>query len=266
MRVLLYVVVLWFAVLGALNDFSPAFALGSMWLWSAAMISFSVGLTRSAPMRLFMGIGSGILVAAAATTDPEVSPVLIVVFVLGLDTVIYPVVHWRMQSDRERERAYRRVEKAVRIVRMRHPEAEVTLVEESDLPAVVDANDLLGSVFENLVANGVRHNDRDRPTVRVTVEGDSAAVRVAVADDGPGISPEICETMFSEGERGLDSSGMGLGLYLVRTLLDLYEGDVELGVDEPRGTRFVVTLPRGSGSGDGSNERASNSQNDEVNA
>lgn len=106
----------------------------------------------------------------------------------------------------------------------------------SDLPDVdVVADDLLPSVFRNLLTNAVTHNDRPHPEVRVSARRTDDAVVVAVADDGPGIPDARKETVFERGERGAESDGSGLGLYLVATLVERYGGDVWVADNDPAG-------------------------------
>jgi PAS domain S-box-containing protein len=116
----------------------------------------------------------------------------------------------------------------------------------NDIPDVnVRANDLLSSVFRNLLNNAVQHSDRDEPEVEITADmtrGDHTAI-VRIADNGPGILPEQKETVFGKGEKGIDSEGTGLGLYLVQSLVDHYGGEVRIEDNEPRGTVVVVELP-----------------------
>ncbi|WP_139175868.1 PAS domain S-box protein [Halobellus clavatus] len=113
--------------------------------------------------------------------------------------------------------------------------------------ASVLADDMLGSVFRNLLQNAILHNDADVPEIRVSTTGSEDRVRVFIADNGPGIPDERKEKIFDEGERGIDSEGTGLGLYLVRTLVNRYEGNVWVEDNERGGATFVVELPRADG-------------------
>ena len=106
------------------------------------------------------------------------------------------------------------------------------------------ADDMLESVFQNLLNNAIVHNDKEIPEVTVSVTADDETVRVRVADNGPGIPDDRKERIFEESERGLDSEGTGLGLYLVRTLIDRYGGDVWVENNGPEGSVFIVELLR----------------------
>jgi signal transduction histidine kinase len=118
---------------------------------------------------------------------------------------------------------------------------------------LVEANELLKDVFTNLITNAIKHSDPDQPlTINVTaepVEEDGQAYfKCAVEDDGPGIPDGLKEKLFHRFQRGATSAhGKGLGLYLVRTLVEGYGGKVRvedrIPGDYSKGARFVVMLP-----------------------
>jgi PAS domain S-box-containing protein len=127
-------------------------------------------------------------------------------------------------------------------VRESFPGAEVVL--ETDIPAVdVRANELLGSVFRNLLKNAVQHNDTDAPVVTVEARRTDAGVTVRFADDGPGIPDRLKAAVTRDGFCGEQSGGSGVGLYLVSTLAENYGGDLYIEDNEPRGTVVSVELP-----------------------
>ncbi|QLH77731.1 PAS domain-containing sensor histidine kinase [Halosimplex rubrum] len=121
-------------------------------------------------------------------------------------------------------------------------------------PAVtVEANEMLSAVFRNLINNAVQHNDADEPKVTISSQVDDGSVRIRVADNGPGIPDDQRDQIFDSDEKGLDSTGTGMGLYLVTNLVDMYDGSVWIEDNDPHGAVFVVDLPTSdSSSGDAS--------------
>ncbi|WP_348613651.1 histidine kinase N-terminal 7TM domain-containing protein [Halobaculum rarum] len=107
----------------------------------------------------------------------------------------------------------------------------------------VQANEMLSSVFRNILENAVRHNDKETPEITVSCEEDPDTVRYRIADNGPGISDNQKEQIFGKGEKGLDSPGSGIGLYLVHLLTEHFGGDVWVEDNDPNGSVFVVELP-----------------------
>ena len=108
----------------------------------------------------------------------------------------------------------------------------------------VRADEMLGSVFRNLLTNAVKHSDTGAAEVTVTATAEDDTVVVSVADDGPGIPDAQKEDIFGKGERGLESAGTGIGLYLVETLVSSYDGAVWVEDNEPHGAVFSVELQR----------------------
>ena len=126
-------------------------------------------------------------------------------------------------------------------VRSSYEDAAVQL--NGDIPAVdVRANGMLSSVFRNLLNNAVQHNTADNPAVYVTATAEEGTATVTIADNGPGIPDGQKADIFGKGEGAADSSGTGIGLYLVHTLVSQYGGGVTVEDSDIGGARFVVEL------------------------
>lgn len=107
----------------------------------------------------------------------------------------------------------------------------------------VMANELLSSVFRNLLNNAVQHNDKDAPIIEVSCERTNGEVYIYVADNGPGITAAKKETFFVKEQRGIDSEGTGMGLYLVEKLIRQFNGQIWADDNDPEGTVFTIKLP-----------------------
>jgi Na+/proline symporter/nitrogen-specific signal transduction histidine kinase len=98
-------------------------------------------------------------------------------------------------------------------------------------------------VVANLVTNAAKYAPGSRVDVRV--EGDAASARIEVRDEGPGIPLEAQERLFRPFERArpMEASGLGLGLFIVRQIVEAHGGTVALRSELGRGTTFLVELP-----------------------
>jgi len=126
-------------------------------------------------------------------------------------------------------------------VRTKYSTAVVTV--DGRVPETrVVANEMLDSVLRNLLKNAVQHNDSEIPEVRVRVTDRDETTVIRIADNGPGVADDQKDVIFGRGEKGLNSEGTGIGLYLVETLVESYGGEISVEDNEPRGAVFVVEL------------------------
>lgn len=127
--------------------------------------------------------------------------------------------------------------------RSMYPEATFR-VDDSFPDISVQANDLLSSVFRNILNNAVQHNHNDNPVVEVGCNATDETIEISIADNGPGIPEDQKDSIFGRGQDGLDDPAAGLGLYLVDQLVDSYSGELWVEDNEPAGSVFVVELNR----------------------
>jgi signal transduction histidine kinase len=111
--------------------------------------------------------------------------------------------------------------------------------------AVAMDGERLTLVLINLIDNAIKHGRRGG-RVRVSATRDAPrAVTISVDDDGPGIPPRDRERLFAFGERGAtDAAGCGIGLALVRVMLERAGGRIDVAESSLGGVRFAVTVPR----------------------
>lgn len=100
--------------------------------------------------------------------------------------------------------------------------------------------DRLRQVARNLVRNAVQAAGAER--VRVRVVGGRDEVRVVVADDGPGMAPEVLARVFERYVSGRPG-GVGIGLAVAQRIVAAFDGRIEARSTPGRGTVFEVVLP-----------------------
>ncbi len=136
----------------------------------------------------------------------------------------------------------------------------VDLALSPDLPQIQGDDHQLGQVFTNLVINAFEAlggggqirisawtaaGDADLPA-RGEAFGMPAAVVVEVADNGPGIPPDLKDRVFNAFFT-TKAQGSGLGLAIVRKIVDAHDGRIDVASVPNQGTRFTVTLPVSAG-------------------
>ena len=130
------------------------------------------------------------------------------------------------------------VDRVIGQVRNAHPSADIAV--EAPERAAVRVTEHFEFAMEELITNAIEHNDTETPTVVVSVDVLAEQVRIAVADDGPGIP--AMEQKVVTGERDIEPlyHGSGLGLWLVSWVVSRSEGALSFSEREPRGS--VVTM------------------------
>jgi signal transduction histidine kinase len=95
-------------------------------------------------------------------------------------------------------------------------------------------------VLENLVSNAIRHA---APTnVRIDIEEKGKKVLVKVTDDGIGIPAEARGRLFQEGFKFGPKGNTGLGLFIVKSIVQRYGGSIWVEENMPKGTVFCIEL------------------------
>ena len=109
--------------------------------------------------------------------------------------------------------------------------------------------DRLEQVFANLLSNALKYSPPETP-VRLTIDGDDATVRVAIHDQGIGVSSDDLPRLFERYTRGRNAmaagiEGFGLGLYLCRGIVEAHGGSIWAeSTGAGHGTSIHIMLPR----------------------
>jgi two-component system heavy metal sensor histidine kinase CusS len=104
---------------------------------------------------------------------------------------------------------------------------------------------LFSRALNNLVENALRFTP-DGGTIRISVDVNAAQARVLVSDTGSGIAPEHLPHVFDRfyrADSSRSSAGTGLGLSLVKSIVDLHGGSATIESEVGRGTTVVLSFP-----------------------
>ena len=107
--------------------------------------------------------------------------------------------------------------------------------------------DMINQVVYNLIDNAVKFTDKGG-YIEVALKADSEKTIVSIKNSGKGIAPEEIGRIFerfykTDKSRSYDVKGAGLGLYIVKTIIDMHGGQITVHSEENNFTQFVFWLP-----------------------
>jgi len=152
-----------------------------------------------------------------------------------------------IEARKQAEKGVKESEEKFRILIGR----EITIRLESPEGCFVCVDRLLYDVFSNIVDNSIRYSSGPvdiNISLSIVEMDDKKFSRVSIEDNGPGIKPDLKKRIFNRMHyEGGIMRGKGLGLYLVKTLVEYFHGNISvedrIPGDHTKGARFVVTLP-----------------------
>ncbi len=138
------------------------------------------------------------------------------------------------------------IRQAVVLLQSQWTEKELTLDAELDEVTICASRELLSHVWSNLIGNAVKFSPQGG-VLELRLLEQKECVVFTIRDEGRGMSPEIQERIFEkfyQGDPSHRSMGHGLGLPMVKRIVELSEGVVEVESEEGQGALFRVILPK----------------------
>jgi signal transduction histidine kinase len=115
-----------------------------------------------------------------------------------------------------------------------------------NLPKIFGNPNLMVSLFQNIIQNGIKFNNSANPEVKISYLVSNESVQFKIADNGIGIRKEDqldLFTMFKKNENSNDYSGSGIGLALCKKIVNEHEGTIWVESNIDQGTIFYIRLP-----------------------
>lgn len=125
-------------------------------------------------------------------------------------------------------------------------EKHLSVTEEGDRAQIIGSDLLMYRVFYNLIENAIKYNV-DGGYINVLINENEDDVVIKIEDSGRGIESDkkkIFEAFYRERRTANESNGVGLGLHLVKQIIELHSGSIEVKDGEKVGTQFIVTVPK----------------------
>jgi len=112
-----------------------------------------------------------------------------------------------------------------------------------NLPLVKANAKRLEAAFHNLLSNSVQAIAPDDGCVTLGTQIlPDGRIEITISDDGPGIPPNLQESIFNPGVSGKAEGSLGIGLWLVETFIHQFEGHINFTSELDQGTTFIITL------------------------
>ncbi len=123
----------------------------------------------------------------------------------------------------------------------------ISVTVENEMPCIECDPTRIGQVFQNLIANAVKYMDKEKGWVKIKCESVEEYWKFSVGDNGCGIEQKDLNRIFQLFQRGSSNEepgSTGIGLTLVKKIVELYGGRVSVDSRPAQGSTFFFTLPK----------------------
>jgi signal transduction histidine kinase len=130
------------------------------------------------------------------------------------------------------------------------PPENIEMIVENSLPTIRFEPTRAAQLFQNLISNGIKFMDKPHGEIRIACRDIGSAWKFSVSDNGPGIGAKYHEKIFQVFQTLTardEFESTGVGLAVVKKIVDMGRGEVWLESEEGAGTTFFFTLPKTDG-------------------
>ena len=132
-------------------------------------------------------------------------------------------------------------------VEMLCPPSSISIITDSPLPVILNNKIQMGQVFQNLIGNAIKFMDKEKGIIHIGCKAEKDAYLFYVKDNGPGIETkyftkvfQIFQTLTSRDVK----ENTGVGLALVKKIIELYEGSIWIESEKGIGCTITFRLPK----------------------
>ncbi|MGH1387716.1 sensor histidine kinase [Kordia sp.] len=166
--------------------------------------------------------------------------------VTQMDLLVEGILNYSLQMDKERQVSNVDAQLLVtRLINVNSSET-VKIHLHNKLPKVTFNESQLLQVFQNLIQNAIKHNDKELVEIHIKYEQIAEGHQFSIQDNGPGIEEKYHKKIFElfqklEVKSEIDS--IGIGLALVKKIIERNGGTIAVKSDIGKGATFIITIP-----------------------
>jgi PAS domain S-box-containing protein len=125
------------------------------------------------------------------------------------------------------------------------PEIRINAKDEN---LIIKAEPIVGEIFFNIILNSIKYFDGEKPIIEIEVGSINDDVVIEISDWGPGIPDEMKKNLFNRFERSAERSHTGIGLSLVKAIVERYNGTIvasdRVNGESSKGTKMTIVFPK----------------------
>ncbi len=121
-------------------------------------------------------------------------------------------------------------------------ERGIEIIYKNEKKIKVIGGSLIKEAFRNIIGNSIKHSNGSKIEIKALEE--ESKVNIVISDDGRGIPDDLKEKIFDKGFKNGQSSGSGIGMYIVDEILKNYDGEIKVEDSEMGGAKFKINLQK----------------------
>ncbi|WP_420574577.1 ATP-binding protein [Kordia sp.] len=172
--------------------------------------------------------------------------------VIQMDLLVEGILNYSLQMNPNQDGKEVNAHTLVKRIISENAAENITFTLEKKLPRVVFNESQLIQVFQNLIRNAIKHNDKEQIKISIGYEVNASFHQFSIRDNGPGIAEKyhgkIFE-LFQKLEADIGTESIGIGLALVKKIIERNEGNIYVESSVGNGATFVFTIPKSTTSG-----------------
>ncbi len=133
------------------------------------------------------------------------------------------------------------------VINMVVPPEHIKVTIENQLPTIVCEEAHIMQIFQNLISNAIKYHDKPQGWIKIKCIEDGDFWKFSISDNGPGIGEEHFERifrMFHTIKQNENIKGTGVGLTVVKKVVELYGGRIWIESELKKGSTFIFTFPK----------------------